>query len=52
MVLPHVIKYNKKAAEKELAELSIACGLGKAIEPKDVLNYTWFDRDRCLLNSL
>ena len=25
MVLPHVIKYNKKAAEKELAELAIAC---------------------------
>lgn len=37
MVLPHVIKYNKKAAEKELAELAIACGIGKDIEPKDVL---------------
>ena len=37
MFLPHVIQYNKKAAEKELAELAIACGLGKAIEPKEVL---------------
>jgi len=37
MVLPHVINYNKKAAEKEFAELAVACDLGKASEPKDVL---------------
>ena len=37
MVLPHVINYNKKAAEKEFAELAVACDLGKDSEPKDVL---------------
>jgi len=37
MFLPHVIQYNKKAAEKELAELAVVCGLGKASDPKDIL---------------
>ena len=36
MVLPHVIQYNKKAAEKEFAELAVACDPGKASEPEDV----------------
>jgi alcohol dehydrogenase len=37
MILPHVIKYNKKAAEKEFAELAVACDLGKDSEPIHVL---------------
>ncbi len=37
MMLPHVLEYNRHVAEKKLAALAVACGLGKASEPQSAL---------------
>ncbi len=44
MFLPHVLEFNRKAAEKELAELTIACELGTMDESPEVLTDKFIKR--------
>lgn len=44
MFLPHVLEFNRKASQKALAELSVACGLGTFKDKPQVLADRFIER--------